>query len=187
MLQTQGDLVSKLLGLLKEAVPGLSRLAVLWNPTVKSKQRDWQEARAAAPKLGIALASYEVGAPADLDGAFTAIKQNRPDALVVFGDPLVVRLRKRITAFASSERLPAIYPQRQFADAGGLMSYSADLNDLFRRAARIVDKVLKGEKPADIPVEQPTKFEFVINMKAASTLGLALPPNFIAGADEVIE
>jgi putative ABC transport system substrate-binding protein len=105
----------------------------------------------------------------------------------VFGDPLTVRVRKLITKFAESERLPAIYAQRQFTDAGGLMSYSADLNDLFRRAARIVDKVLKGEKPADIPVEQPTKFEFVINMKAARALGVNFPPAVLEFADEVIE
>jgi putative ABC transport system substrate-binding protein len=187
MSQTQGDLASKLLGLLKETVPGMSHLAVLWNSTNKSKQHDWQEVRAAAPTVGITLESYEVRAPTDFDDAFAAIAKNRPDALLVFGDPLTVRFRKSITEFAARQRLPAIYAQRQFTDAGGLMSYSADLNDLFRRSARIVDKVLKGEKPANIPVEQPTKFEFVINMKAASALGLTLPPTVTAAADELIE
>ena len=187
MSQTQGDLVSKLLDLLKEAVPNMSRVAVLWNSAVKSKQHDWKEATAAAPKLGIALDSYEVRAPADFDGAFAAIRQHRPDALLVFGDPMVVKYRAPITEFAASERLPAMYPQRQFVDVGGLMSYSADLTELFRLSARIVDKVLRGANPADIPVELPTKFEFIINMKAADGLGLTLPPTLLGLADELIE
>src|SRR5262249_40922940 len=187
MSQTQGDLASKLLGLLKEAVPHLSRLAVLWNSANRAKARDWQEVNVAAPKLGITLDSREVRAPADFDGVFAAIRQEPPDALLVFGDPLTVRFRTSITEFAATERLPAIYAQRQFADAGGLMSYSADLTDLFRRSARIVDKILKGTKPADIPVEQPTKFEFVINLKTAQALGLTLPPILLFQADEVMK
>jgi putative tryptophan/tyrosine transport system substrate-binding protein len=187
MSQTQGDLVPKLIGLLNEVVPHLSRLAILWNSSVKSKAHDWQEATATAPKLGITLESYKVVAPGDLNGALAAIAKNRPDALLVFGDPLVVRLRGAITDFAAKERLPAIYPQRQFVDAGGLMSYSADLVDLFRRSAWIVDKVLKGAKPKDIPVEQPTKFEFIINLKVARALNLAIPPDLFARADQVID
>jgi putative tryptophan/tyrosine transport system substrate-binding protein len=187
MSQTQGDLVSKLLGLLKDAVPRMSRLSVLWNSAVKSKQHDWKEVTAGAPKLGITLDSYEVRAPGDFDGAFAAISQHRPDALLVFGDPMVVKFRASIVTFAAKERLPAMYPQRQFVDAGGLMSYSADLTELFRLSARIVDKILKGDNPADIPVEQPTKFEFIINMKAADALGLTLPPTLLGLADELIE
>jgi len=187
MSQTQGEMVSKLLGLLKEAVPQLSRLAVLWNAAVKSKQRDWREVTAAAPKLGITLASYEVRGPADFASAFDAIHRNRPDALLVFGDPLTVRLRALITAFAAKERLPAIYAQRQFTDAGGLMSYSADLTELFRRSAGIVDKILKGAKPANLPVEQPTKFDFVINLKTAKVIGLTIPPSLLTRADHVIQ
>jgi putative ABC transport system substrate-binding protein len=187
MSQTQGDLVSKLLDLLKKAVPSASHVAVLWNSTVRSKRHDWKEATAAAPKLGIALDSYEVRAPADFDGAFSAISEHRPDALLVFGDPMVVKYRGPITEFAEKERLPAMYPQRQFVDAGGLMSYSADLAELFRLSARIVDKILNGAKPADIPVEQPTKFEFIINVKTAAALGLTLPPTLLGLADELIE
>ena len=187
MSQTQGDLVSKLLDLLNKAVPSASHVAVLWNSTVRSKQHDWKEATAAAPKLGIALDSYEVRAPADFDAAFSAISEHRPDALLVFGDPMVVKHRAAITHFAAKERLPAMYPQRQFVDAGGLMSYSADLTELFRLSSRIVDKILKGVNPADIPVEQPTKFEFIINMKTASALGLTLPPTLVQLADELVE
>ena len=187
MSQTQGDLVSKLLDLLKTAVPSASRVAVLWNSTVRSKQHDLKEATAAAPKLRIALDSYEVRAPADFDGAFSAISEHRPDALVVFGDPMVVKYRAAITDFAARARLPAMYPQRQFVDTGGLMSYSADLTELFRLSSRIVDKILKGANPADIPVEQPTKFEFIINMKTADALGLTLPPTLLSLADELIE
>jgi putative ABC transport system substrate-binding protein len=187
MSQRQGDLVPKLLGLLKETVPGMSHLAVLWNAANKAKQHDWEEVKAAALAAGIALNSYEVRAPDDLNGAFSAITKNRPDALLVFGDPLTVRFRKSIVELAARERLPAIYAQREFTEAGGLMSYSADLNDLFRRAARIVDKILKGEKPANLPVEQPTKFEFVINMRAATALGLTFPPTVLEFADDLIE
>ncbi len=187
MSQTQGDLIPKLLGLLKEAVPQASRVAVLWNSTVQSKAHDRQEAETAAPKLGIVLNLYAVRAPADFDSAFTAIRRDRPDALLVFGDPLVVRFRASIVEFAAAERLLAIYPQREFVDAGGLMSYSANYSDLFRGAARIVDKILKGAKPSDIPVEQPTKFEFVINLKTAEALGLTVSPLLLAQADDVIE
>jgi len=133
------------------------------------------------------LDPYEVRAPADFDGAFSAISEHRPDALVVFGDPMVVKYRAAITDFAARARLPAMYPQRQFVDAGGLMSYSADLTELFRLSSRIVDKILKGANPADIPVEQPTKFEFIINMKTADALGLTLPPTLLSLADELIE
>jgi putative ABC transport system substrate-binding protein len=187
MSQTQGDLISKLLSLLKEAVPRLSRLAILWNSANKSKAHDWQEVRVAAPKLGITLDSYEVRTLADFDSAFDGLRRDHPDALLVFGDPLTVRFRASITEFAARERMPAIYAQREFVEAGGLMSYGADLAELFRQSARIVDKILKGAEPSDIPVEQPTKFEFVINMKAANALGLTLPPILFADADEVIE
>ncbi|MGA9304145.1 MAG: ABC transporter substrate-binding protein, partial [Candidatus Sulfotelmatobacter sp.] len=187
MSQTQGDLIPKLLGLLKEAVPRASRVAVLWNPSVRSKAHDKQEAEMAAPELGIVLNLYPVRAPTDFDAAFTAIRRDRPDALLVFGDPMMVRSRAFIVEFAATERLPAMYPQREFVDAGGLMSYSANYADLFRGAARIVDKILKGAKPSDIPVEQPTKFEFVINLKTAQALGITMPPLLLAQADEVIE
>jgi putative ABC transport system substrate-binding protein len=160
---------------------------VLWNSTVRSKQHDWKEATAAAPNLGIALVSYEVRAPADFDDEFSTISEHRPDALLVFGDPMVVKYRAPNTEFAEKERLPAMYPQRQFVDAGGLMSYSADLAELFRLSARIVDKILNGAKPADLPVEQPTKFEFIINMKTAAALRLTLSPTLVGLADELIE
>jgi putative tryptophan/tyrosine transport system substrate-binding protein len=181
------DLAPKRLELLKEAVPTLARVAVLWNATNPVKVLDWHETQAAASALGLQLHSLEVRGPPDFAGAFDAAPRDRADALVVLPDGLINSHRKQIVDFATARRLPGMYPYREFVDAGGLMSYAPSYVDLFRRAAVYVDRILKGTKPADLPVEQPTKFELVLNMKTAQALGLALPPSILFQADEVIK
>jgi putative tryptophan/tyrosine transport system substrate-binding protein len=181
------DLAPKRLELLKEAVPTLARVAVLWNATNPVKVLDWHETQAAASALGLQLHSLEVRGPPDFAGAFDAATRDRADALVVLPDGLINSHRKQIVDFATARRLPGMYPYREFVDAGGLMSYAPSYVDLFRRAAVYVDRILKGTKPADLPVEQPTKFELVLNMKTAQALGLALPPSILFQADEVIK
>ena len=168
-------------------MPRISRVAVVWNAANPAKAHDWREAQAVTKALGVVLESHEIRGLADLDSALAAIKQRRPDAMLTLGDPLTFRLRSSIAEFAAKERLPAMYPFRQFVDAGGLMSYGANLTDLFRRAAGHVDKILKGAKPADLPVEQPTRFEFVINARAAKALGLTIPPSLRLRADKAID
>jgi len=185
--QMHPELSRKQLELLRESVSTLARAAVIWNSANPAKAQDWQELNLAAKTLGTLLISPELRSPADLDGILSTVRAQRPDALIVLGDPVIFSLMARITNFASEQRLPAMYPFRQFVDLGGLMSYGADLNDLFRRAAGYVDKILKGAKPIDLPVEQPTKFEFVINLKTAKALGLELPATLLARADQVIE
>jgi putative ABC transport system substrate-binding protein len=185
--QMHPELSRKQLELLKECIPGVSRVAVFWNSANPAKAQDWYEMNLAAQKLGIVLDSREVRSPADLDGILSTTRTQRPDALITLGDPLTFTLRATITNLALELRLPAMYPFRPFVDIGGLMSYGADLGDLFRRAAGYVDKIFKGAKPSDLPVEQPTKFEFVINLKTAKVLGLELPATLLARADEVIE
>ncbi len=181
------ELVGKQLELLKTIAPRAVRVAVLWNAGNPIKVRDYQELKAAAKLLRVVLESHEVRRPADRDVAFSAITQKRPDALLVLGDPVTFQIRTSITDFATKARLPAMYPYREFIAAGGLMSYGADLDALFRRAAGYVDKILKGAKPADLPVEQPTKFDLVINRKTAKVLGLTIPPALLVQADQVIE
>jgi len=181
------ELIGKQLDLLKQAVPRVSRVAVLWNAANPAKVLDWRELKPAARTLGIALQSREVGRPADFDAAFAAIRHERPDALLTLGDALTFTIRASITDFAAKERLPAMYMYREFVEGGGLMSYGADLADSFLRSATYVDKILRGAKPADLPVEQPTKFELVINLKTARALGLTIPPSLLVRADQVIE
>ena len=147
----------------------------------------FKETQGAGRTLGIVVQSLEVRGPDDLDGAFEAARKQRPDAMITVEDPLTVGHRKRIADFAIGQRLPSLHGVREFAAAGGLMSYGASLADLFRRAAGYVDKILRGANPADLPVQQPTKFEFVINLKTARTLGLRIPDKLVALADEVIE
>ena len=141
----------------------------------------------AAQRLGVALEALEVRRPEDFDAAFATAKQRNAQALLDLGDPLTIAYRSRITALAASSRLPAAYAAREFPDEGGLMSYGASIVLLFRRAATFVDKILKGAKPADLPIEQPTKFELVINVRVAKALGLTVPPSLLARADELIE
>ena len=181
------ELSAKRLELLKELVPGLKRVAVLWNPANPGKAGDWREVQLAARALGVIVQSREVREPNDFEKAFNLISKDRPDALFALGDPLVLHQRSRIVAFAAQKHLPAIYEQKVYADAGGLVAYGPDFRELYRRGASYVGKILKGAKPADLPVEQPAKFELVINVKTATALGLTIPPSVLARADQVIE
>jgi len=188
------ELGAKRLELLKEAVPKVKRVAVLWNPTYSERfsasfrfwSSDWVEVRAAAQVLGVTLQPVEIRGPDDFDTAFSAMTRERGDALIAFSDPLIVLHRKRIADLAAKYRLPAVYPSREVVDAGGLMSYGPSSTDMFRRAAVYVGKILKGAKPADLPMEQPTKFELVINFKTAKALGLTIPQSLLIRADQVI-
>jgi putative ABC transport system substrate-binding protein len=180
------ELGGKRLELLKEAVPQASRVAVLWNAADPGKAREWHDTQAAARRLGMTLQSLEVRGPEDFDGALAAMTREPPDALVTLAEPLTLAYQGRIASFAAEHRLPMMAETREFTEAGGLMSYGASRAGLFRRAASYVDKILKGAKPADLPVEQPMKFELVINLKAAQALGLTIPPALLLLADEVI-
>jgi ABC-type uncharacterized transport system substrate-binding protein len=181
------DLGGKRLELLKEVLPGVFRVGILWNAANPYSALVFKETASAARILGIELQSIEVRSPDDFDGALAASTRLLVGALITVEDPLTVGHRKRIADFAAINRLPAIYGLREFVDAGGLMAYGAHLADLQRRAAGYVDKIIKGAKPADLPVEQPTKFELVVNLKTAKALGLEVPPSLLARADEVIE
>jgi putative ABC transport system substrate-binding protein len=168
-------------------VPGLSRGAVLWNAANPANSLAWNETEGAGRALGVTLQSQEVRSPRDFDGAFVAIAQQHPDILVVLQDALTLEYRKEIIAFAMKERLPSMFVGKEWVEEGGLMSYGDRLPERYRRAADLVDKILKGAKPADLPVEQPTTFELVVNLKTAKAIGLTLPPAFLARADLVIE
>jgi putative ABC transport system substrate-binding protein len=180
------ELSGKQLELLKEALPRLTRVGVLWNPVNLPTRLEWRETQSAAERLGITVVSAEVSGVADVQSAILAMAQERVDALIVFVDPITVSQRTVIADLATSARLPMIVGEREFTVAGGLMSYGVSIADLFRRAASYVDKILKGAKPADLPVEQPMKFELVINLKTATALGLTMPPMLLFRADEVI-
>jgi ABC-type uncharacterized transport system substrate-binding protein len=180
------DLAGKRLEILREVVPGLRRLAIMGhvgNPTYVLQRG---EAQAAAHTLGLEVVPAEIRRAEDIEPAFEALK-GRADALHVFGDPLLATNRIRINTLAQGARLPTIYNYREFVAAGGLMSYGPNFPDLFRRAAEYVDKILRGAKPGDLPVQQPTKFDLVINLKTTKALGLEIPPTLLALADEVIE
>jgi putative ABC transport system substrate-binding protein len=181
------DLGGKRLELLKELLPDISRVAVLWNAANPYAADVFRETEHAARTLRIALQSLEVRSPNDFDTAFEAAKVQLPEGLITVEDPLTVGYRKQIVDFAVRNRLPAIHGVREFVETGGLIAYGASLSDLSRRAATYVDKILKGAKPADLPVQQPTKFEFVVNLRAAKSLNIAIAPNLLARADEVIE
>jgi putative ABC transport system substrate-binding protein len=181
------ELSGKRLELLKEIVPGLSRVAFLWNPDVRGAILDYKETESAASSLRLQLQSVEVSRAEDLDRAFSAVTKERAQALIVPPlNPVGFANRGQIASFAQRNRLPSMYGQREFVDAGGLMSYGPSTPDTHRRAATYVDKILKGTKPADLPVQQATKFEFVINLKTAKQIGLTIPPNVLARADKVI-
>jgi putative ABC transport system substrate-binding protein len=188
------ELGAKRLELLKEPVPKVRRVAVLWNPAYSERSSanfrfwssDWVEVRAAAQVLGVTLQPVEIRGPDDFDTAFSAMTRERADALIAFSDPVIVFHGRRIADLAAKNHLPAVYASREVVDAGGLMSYGPSISDMFRRAAVYVGKILKGAKPADLPMEQPTKFELVINLKTAKALGLTIPRSLLLRADEVI-
>jgi putative ABC transport system substrate-binding protein len=184
------ELVGKCLELLKQAVPGVSRVAVLWSPGALGERTEkdmLKGADVAGRALGVRLQFVEARGPADFDRAFADMTKARTGALTVLPSAMFVNERRRLVDLAAKNRLPAVYPWREFVDAGGLMSYGPNVADLFRRAATYVDKILKGAKPADLPVEQPTKFELVINLKTAKALGLTIPPSLLGRADEIIQ
>jgi putative tryptophan/tyrosine transport system substrate-binding protein len=181
-----GDLSGKRLELLKEAFPKVSRVAVLWYPSNASSAIGWREIQATAPSLGVQLQSVEVRVSNDFDSAFKAVIRERAQALLTHSGSLANNYKARILDFAATNRLPAMYADTEFTPAGGLMSYGPSYADMNRRAATYVDKILKGTKPADLPVEQPTKFEFIINLKTAKQIGMTIPPNVLARADKVI-
>ncbi len=181
------DLGGKRLELLKELLPGISRVAVLSNAANPYSAILFRETEHAARTLRIEIQSLEVRGPDDFDTAFEAARVQHPEGMITVEDPLIITYRKRIADFAATNRLPAIHGLREFVQAGGLIAYGASLSDLFRRAATYVDKILKGAKPADLPIQQPTKFELVINRGAAKALSLTIPPTLLARADEVIE
>jgi putative ABC transport system substrate-binding protein len=181
------ELIAKRLELLKETVPDLAQVGVLWNPTNATGVLGLKAAEGAARELGIQLHSLEVRAPDGFDVAFRVARTDRVGALVVLSDSLLAANRRRILDFATKNRLPSNFEDAEYVREGGLMAYGPDVAELNRRAATFVAKILKGAKPADLPVEQPTKFELVINLKTAKALGLTIPPAVLARADEVIE
>jgi len=182
------ELSGKRLELLREVVPGLARIAILWNPDIRGAVLDYRETEGAARSLRLQLQSVEVSRTDDLERAFSAVTTGRAEALVVPAvSPVMYANRSQIVRFAQRSRLPSMYGTRDFAEAGGLMAYGPSAADQWRRAAMYVDKILKGARPGDLPVEQATKFELVINLKTAKALGLTIPRSFLLRADEVIE
>jgi putative tryptophan/tyrosine transport system substrate-binding protein len=181
------DLAPKELEILTEVVPQAKRIAVLWNPTTPSLPPAMKAVDAAGQHLGLQLVKVPAQASEDFDGAFAAMARERAEALMVVASPLFVTHRERLAELAREHRLPAMFGSKENVQAGGLISYSADLTDLHRRAASYIDKILKGAKPADLPIEQPTKFELAVNLKTAKALGVAIPRAILTRADEVIE
>ena len=187
-LTTQApELVGKRLQLLKEAIPRLSRVAVLGNAANPANARPWSEAQDAARAVGVTLQSQAVRGPMEFERVFAAMARERPDALLVQADALTVQYGQQILDFVTQKRIPSMFDRIELTVAGGLMSYGPNQVDLWRRGAVLVDKILKGARPADLPIEQPTKFEFIINLKTAKALGLTIPPSVLARADQVIE
>jgi putative tryptophan/tyrosine transport system substrate-binding protein len=184
------ELVGKRLELLTQVVPGVSRVAVLWQPGGQGERTDKDMLKAAdvsARALGVRPQVVEVRGPTDIDRAFSDMTRARAGALTVLGNPMLFNERRRLVDLAAKNRLPTVYGLREFVDAGGLIAYGPDRADMWRRAATYVDKILKGVKPGDLPVEQPTKFELVINLKTAKALGLTIPQSLLQRADQVIE
>jgi putative tryptophan/tyrosine transport system substrate-binding protein len=179
-------LVGKRLELLKETVPKLSRVAVLWDPRNPGSEQQWKESQLPARELGLQLHSIEVSSADKFEGAFKEATKAHNTAAALMASPFFYSNQKQIADLATKNRLPAIYPRGEFVASGGLMSYGADQDEPIRRATVLVDKILKGRNPADLPVEQPTKFEFVINLKTAKQIGLTIPPDLLARATKII-
>src|SRR5215470_74830 len=180
------ELSGKQLELLKEIIPTLSRVAVLGTSNRPGTAQGLRETKLAAGALGVQLQYLDVPSPKDIEVAFREARNARAEAVLVLGSPIHYSDRKRIVELAAKSRLPATYNRLEYVEEGGLMTYGVNISDLFRRSATYVDKILKGRTPADLPVEQPIKFEFIINLKAAKQIGLTIPPNVLARADKVI-
>ena len=181
------DLAGKQFQLLKEVIPKVSRVALLTNPANPASAPFLREAEAAARALGVRLQTLETRNPQEIDSAFAAMTRERAGALLILPDQIFVSQRRQIAELATKRRLPSVYGVREYAEAGGLMAYGANHIDLVRRAATFVDKILKGAKPADLPVEQPTKFELIINLRTAKAIGLTIPPSVLQRADQIID
>ena len=180
------EISGKQLEILKEIVPKLSRVVTLGNSTTPGNTQALKEIELAAKALGVQAQYLEVRVPKDIEIAFGSASKRRADAVLALQNPVLTFARKQVVMLALKNRMPAAYHSIEFVEDGGLMTYSVSITDLFRRAAAYVDKILKGAKPADLPVEQPTKFEFIINLKTAKQIGLTIPPNVLARADKVI-
>ena len=181
------ELSAKRLELLKAVVPNASRVAVLWDPGYSNFAADWSALRAAANTLGVTLHPVEVHGPAEYQAAFATMASSQDAALLTFSDSMTYVHGRRLAEVAAENRLPAMYVYQEIPNTGGLMSYGPNIPDMFRRATVFVDKILKGTKPGDLPIEQPTHFEFVINLKTAKALGITVPPSVLMRADKVIE
>jgi putative tryptophan/tyrosine transport system substrate-binding protein len=185
--QLTAEASAKRLQILKTVVPGLSHAAALWNPGNSAIVFSWKETQGAARVLGLILQSHEVQGPKDFAAAFAAITEERPNALLVLQDAVTMQQRREIIDFAIKERLPSMFQEKGWAEAGGLMSYGENLASMYRRAAYFVDRIFKGAKPADLPVEQATNFDMVLNLRTAKAIGLTIPDSVLALANEVIE
>jgi ABC-type uncharacterized transport system substrate-binding protein len=185
--QLTAEVSAKRLEILKKVVPGLSRVAVLWNPGNPAIVFSWKETQGAARLLGVTLQSHEVQAPKGFTAAFAAIADEHPEALLVLQDAVTMQQRGEIIDFAIQQRLPSMFNERGWAGAGGLMSYGENLAAMYRRAAYFVDRIFKGTKPADLPVEQAAKFDMVLNLRTAKAIGLTIPDSILVLADEVID
>ena len=185
--QLTAETSAKRLAILKEVVPGLSRVAALWNPANSAIVFSWKETQGTARALGVTLQSHQVQGPKDFAAAFAAIAEERPDALLALQDAVTMQQRNEIIDFAIQKRLPSMFQEKGWAVTGGLMSYGENLASMYRRAAYFVDRIFKGAKPADLPVEQATKFDMILNLRTAKAIGITFPNSILALADEVIE
>ena len=182
-----GEMEAKRVELLKEVIPNLSRVAAIANPANRYTPQALRHAQQAAATLKISLTAYDAHDASTLDSALDSVTRDRSQAIIIIADPFLSFQRRRVAQFALKARLPSIYTYREHTEAGGLIAYAPNYHDMFRRAAGYVDRILKGVKPGDLPIEQPTKFELVINLRTAKALGLTLPPSLLARADQVIE